>query len=81
MCSRSSDPFYVLTYYIQWVTTSWTHSIRVLIQMAYGDINKDKLSIKQRQKDKPTIETNIHTQIHRHRETKKHINKETQKKI
>ena len=23
---RSSDPFYVVTYYIQWVTTSWTHS-------------------------------------------------------
>ena len=21
---RSSDPFYVVTYYIKWVTTSWT---------------------------------------------------------
>ena len=23
---RSSDPFYKVTYYIKWVTTSWTHS-------------------------------------------------------
>ena len=27
MCSRSSDPFYIVTYYIDWVTTSWTYSI------------------------------------------------------
>ena len=26
-CPGSSDPFYILTYYIKWVTTSWTHSI------------------------------------------------------
>jgi len=26
MCPRSSDPFYILSYYIKWVTTSWTHS-------------------------------------------------------
>ena len=25
MCPRSSDPFYIVTYYIIWVTTSWTH--------------------------------------------------------
>ena len=25
-CPRSSDPFYVVTYYIKWVTSSWTHS-------------------------------------------------------
>ena len=25
---RSSDPFYIATYYIKWVTTSWTYSIR-----------------------------------------------------
>ena len=24
---RSSDPFYIVTYYIKWVTTSWTYSI------------------------------------------------------
>ena len=23
---RSSDPFYIVTYYIKWVTTSWTYS-------------------------------------------------------
>ena len=26
MCPRSSDPIYVVTYYIKWVTTSWTYS-------------------------------------------------------
>ena len=31
VCPRSSDPFYVVTYYIKWVTTSWTHSICVVI--------------------------------------------------
>ena len=24
---RSSDPFYIVTYYIKWVTTSWTYGI------------------------------------------------------
>ena len=28
VCPRSSDPFYVVTYYIKWVTTSWTYSIK-----------------------------------------------------
>ena len=23
VCPRSSDPFYTVTYYIKWVTTSW----------------------------------------------------------
>ena len=27
ICPRSSDPFYIASYYIKWVTTSWTHSI------------------------------------------------------
>ena len=27
VCPRSSDPFYVVTYYVKWVTTSWTYSI------------------------------------------------------
>ena len=27
VCPRSSsDPFYIVSYYITWVTTSWTHS-------------------------------------------------------
>ena len=25
-CPRSSDPFQTVSYYINWVTTSWTHS-------------------------------------------------------
>ena len=27
LCPRSSDPFYIVSYYIKWVTPSWTHSI------------------------------------------------------
>ena len=27
VCPRSSDPFYIVSYYINWVNTSWTHSI------------------------------------------------------
>ena len=24
VCQRSSDPFYIVSYYIKWLTTSWT---------------------------------------------------------
>ena len=30
MFPRSSDPFYVVSYYIKWVTTSWTHGITLV---------------------------------------------------
>ena len=26
ICPRSSDLFYIVSYYTKWVTTSWTHS-------------------------------------------------------
>ena len=26
VCLESSDPFYIVSYYIKWATTSWTHS-------------------------------------------------------
>ena len=26
LCTGSRDPFYIVSYYINWVTTSWTHS-------------------------------------------------------
>ena len=26
VCPGSSDPFHIVSYYIQWVTTSWTYS-------------------------------------------------------
>ena len=31
VCPRSSDLFYVVTYYIKWVTTSWTDSIKSIL--------------------------------------------------
>ena len=33
VCPRSSDPFYIVAYYIKWVTTSWTRSIYTKIIM------------------------------------------------
>ena len=30
VCPISSDPFYIVCYYIQWVTTSWTHSTNLV---------------------------------------------------
>ena len=32
--SKNSDPFYVVTYYIKWVTTSWKHSTLSLLRMS-----------------------------------------------
>ena len=32
---RSSDPFYIVNYYIKWITTPWTDSMTVL-----GEHNK-----------------------------------------
>ena len=39
---RSSDPFYIVSYYIKWVTTSWT---QLCVQT---DLQTDKEIIKQR---------------------------------
>ena len=33
VCPGSSDPFYILTYYIRLVTTSWTHSNKYITQI------------------------------------------------
>ena len=30
MCPGSSEPFHIVTYYMKWVTTSWTYSIRYI---------------------------------------------------
>ena len=32
VCSRSSDPFYIVSYYMKWVTTSCTYGIRNIHQ-------------------------------------------------
>ena len=38
---RSSDPFYIVSYYIKWVTTSWTHSTQELVGViALSQLNK-----------------------------------------
>ena len=38
VCPGSSDPFYIVTYYIKWVTTSWTHSMsKKSCSISYSD--------------------------------------------
>ena len=52
VCPRSSYPFYIVTYYINWVTTSWTYStfsIRIeselcAIQFRVNTLTSDSLS-------------------------------------
>ena len=33
VCPRSSYPFYIISYYIKWVDTSWTYSIYSIIAL------------------------------------------------
>ena len=35
VCPGSSDPFYVVTYNIKWVTTSWTHSMQGIVSVCF----------------------------------------------
>ena len=35
VCPGSSDPFYVVSYNIKWVTTSWTHSTTDIVATCY----------------------------------------------
>ena len=37
VCPRSNDPFYVETYYIKWVTTSWTYSTKLDVPSEHMD--------------------------------------------
>ena len=46
ICPRSSDPFNIVTYFIKWVTTSWTDSI--LVEKGI----KGHLSISRRKSDR-----------------------------
>ena len=39
VCPESSAPFYIETYYIKWVTTSWTHSINSQHSFNSSDLN------------------------------------------
>ena len=41
VCPSSSDPFYIVAYYIKWVTTSWTHSIHFRI----GEVRSGRYSL------------------------------------
>ena len=37
VCPGSSDPFYLVSYYIKWVTTFWTHGILgIVISTSWG---------------------------------------------
>ena len=36
VCPGISDPFYTVTYYKNWVTTSWTHSTFIIARHSLG---------------------------------------------
>ena len=42
VCPRSSDPFYIVTYYIRWVTTSWTQSMDAYVTSMVFDSEKNE---------------------------------------
>ena len=37
-CPRSNDPFYIVSYYIKWFTTSWTYST-VKVNLPFGKLS------------------------------------------
>ena len=43
ICPRSNYPFNIVTYYIKWVTSSWTYSIKHAECVAVGHHRKKKL--------------------------------------
>ena len=50
VCPRSSDSFYIVRYYIKWVTTSWGHStnnkeILYIGAVTIDNFNQDPLSV------------------------------------
>ena len=47
VCPGSSDPFYIVGYYIKWVTTSWTHSIYIELEK-----EKERDRKRERKRDK-----------------------------
>ena len=49
-CPRSSDPFYLLSYYIKWVTTSWTYSI-IKIGVKWMKLSSNRLTACPRSSD------------------------------
>ena len=38
VCPRSSDPFHIVSYCIEWVTTSWTHSTKPTGEYVYENV-------------------------------------------
>ena len=43
VCPRSSDPFFIVSYYIKWITTSWTYSMDAHVIL--GSTNSVSLSL------------------------------------
>ena len=60
VCQRSSDPFYIVSYYIKWVTTSWTHS---MIQQFCCCLFVDFLSIQKNVFTKSTTLKVLHKNV------------------
>ena len=46
VCPRSGNPFYIATYYMKWVTTSWTYSTVCPESLAYFHIESSFVVLK-----------------------------------
>ena len=62
ICPRSSHPFYIVTYYIKWVTISWTFSVEDISKkqkymFLYQTQEKSNFQ-RERQQDKKGEKTN-----------------------
>ena len=65
MCPRSSDPFYIVRFYLKWVITSWTFSIFWKI-LAKGTDQDQRDTQRQRQTETKTKKkTNTETETHK----------------
>ena len=51
ICPKSSDPIPIVTYYIKWATTAWTHSINLTAQTSMKRYNGVRSEVKDIEKD------------------------------
>ena len=45
VCPRNSDPLYIVSYFIKWVSASWTYSIFVNVSIYVMQFSKKEIYI------------------------------------
>ena len=46
MSKNYSDSFYIVNYYVKWVTTSWTHSMTKILKGSHPTQLKNRIRIR-----------------------------------